>query len=64
MAKKEKGFRRRRLQITDNLSKENNRPKKYKQWTERQMLDVMDSATIGCMPANKAAAKHGVPPLL
>jgi len=42
--------------------KQNNRPKKRKQWTEQQMLDTIESATAGGMSGNKAAAKHGIPP--
>ena len=59
MSKKNTGFRRRRQPTPVSLSKQKNRPQKRKQWTEQQMLDAIESATIGGMSGN---AKHGVPP--
>jgi len=60
MSKKNKGFRRRSYCSQPKPTAVTNRPKKRKQWTEQQMLSAMESATR--MSANKAAAKHGVPP--
>ena len=61
MVKKNKGFRRRCQPKEASLSKQNNRPKKRKQWTEQQMLDAIESAMAGGISGNKAAAKHDVP---
>jgi len=60
MSKKNKGFRRCSYCSQPKSTAVTNHPKKRKQWTEQQMLSAMESATR--MSANKAAAKHGVPP--